>query len=89
MNFTLRQRAANHGANPSWKSYEKIREVIEKKIFANWDEMAPILSFDAGKRSKEHEVKHSAFIERMGEMGYTPKQTRLVTEWYQRMQKAS
>lgn len=89
VNFTLRQRASNHGANPSWKSYEKIREVIEKKIFANWDEMAPIISFDASKRSKDHEVKHSAFIERMGEMGYTPKQTRLVTEWYQRMQKAS
>ncbi len=27
--FSLRARANNHGTNPSWTSYEKIRDVIE------------------------------------------------------------
>jgi serine protein kinase len=29
--FSLRSRASNGGKNPSWTSYEKIREVIEKR----------------------------------------------------------
>jgi predicted Ser/Thr protein kinase len=32
--FSLRSRAQNGGKNPSWTSYEKIREVIEKRIFS-------------------------------------------------------
>src|SRR3974390_2237735 len=32
--FSLRYRAQNAGNNPSWTSYEKIREVIEKRIFS-------------------------------------------------------
>src|SRR5208337_3846418 len=30
--FALRSRAANQGKNPSWTAYEKIREVIEKRM---------------------------------------------------------
>ena len=32
--FSLRSRAQNGGKNPSWTSYEKIREVIEKRMFS-------------------------------------------------------
>src|ERR687893_476490 len=31
--FSLRARAKNGGKNPSWTSYEKIREVIERRMF--------------------------------------------------------
>src|SRR6185312_3591626 len=31
VNFVLRARANNNGRNPAWSSYEKLREVIEKK----------------------------------------------------------
>ena len=32
--FSLRARAQNGGKNPTWTSYEKIREVIEKRMFS-------------------------------------------------------
>ncbi len=35
VNFVLRARAANAGQNPLWTSYEKLRVVIEKKMFSN------------------------------------------------------
>src|SRR5690554_7687651 len=35
VNFVLRARANNGGKNPSWLSYEKLRSVIEKKMFSN------------------------------------------------------
>lgn len=31
VNFVLRARANNHGENPKWTSYEKLRTVVEKK----------------------------------------------------------
>ncbi|WP_257263803.1 PrkA family serine protein kinase, partial [Endozoicomonas sp. ONNA2] len=35
VNFVLRARANHNGRNPSWLSYEKMRSVIEKKMFSN------------------------------------------------------
>ncbi|MDE1949497.1 MAG: PrkA family serine protein kinase, partial [Burkholderiales bacterium] len=35
VNFVLRARANNGGKNPLWTSYEKLRTVIEKKMFSN------------------------------------------------------
>src|SRR6201746_278966 len=35
VNFVLRARAQNAGKNPLWTSYEKLRVVIEKKMFFN------------------------------------------------------
>ena len=35
VNFVLRARANNAGKNPVWTSYEKLRTVIEKKMFSN------------------------------------------------------
>src|SRR5271155_2181102 len=45
--FALRARASNHGKNPSWTSYEKIREVIEKRMFSQVEDLLPIISFGA------------------------------------------
>ncbi|WP_325206030.1 hypothetical protein [Vibrio sp. 03_296] len=33
VNFVLRAKASNNGQNPVWTSYEKLRTVIEKKMF--------------------------------------------------------
>ncbi|MGL5399465.1 MAG: PrkA family serine protein kinase, partial [Plesiomonas shigelloides] len=38
VNFVLRARAHNGGRNPNWTSYEKLRTVIEKKMFSNTEE---------------------------------------------------
>jgi serine protein kinase len=85
--FALRSRAANGGKNPSWTSYEKIREVIEKRMFTQVEDLLPVISF-ASKGDKETERKHNDFVERMVSRGYTPRQTRRLVEWYMRVDKA-
>ncbi len=88
VNFVLRARARNGGANPSWTSYEKLRRVIEKKMFANTEELLPVISFNA-KASAEDKKKHEDFVNRMVEKGYTAKQVRLLSEWYLRVRKST
>jgi serine protein kinase len=85
--FALRARAANHGKNPSWTSYEKIREVIEKRMFSQVEDLLPVISFSS-KGDKETEKKHSDFVARMVSRGYTSRQTRRLVEWYMRVNKA-
>lgn len=86
--FVLRARARNHGSNPLWTSYEKLKEVIEKKMFSNTEDLLPVISFNA-KASSEEKGKHQDFVNRMTEKGYTEKQVRLLSEWYLRVRKAS
>ncbi|QIA63795.1 PrkA family serine protein kinase [Vibrio astriarenae] len=88
VNFVLRARANNNGKNPVWTSYEKLRTVIEKKMFSNTEELLPVISFNA-KTSSEDQKKHDDFVARMMEKGYTEKQVRLLSEWYLRVRKSS
>lgn len=88
VNFVLRARANNKGNNPQWVSYEKLRTVIEKKMFSNTEDLLPVISFSA-KGSEEDEKKHANFVSRMVEKGYTEKQVRLLCEWYLRVRKSS
>jgi serine protein kinase len=85
--FALRARAAHGGKNPSWTSYEKIREVIEKRMFTQVEDLLPVISFST-KGDKEAEKKHNDFVERMVSRGYTARQTRRLVEWYMRVDKA-
>lgn len=87
VNFVLRARANNNGSNPSWLSYEKLRVVIERKMFSNTEDLLPVISFSA-KSSKEDQRKHNEFVKRMVERGYTEKQVRLLSEWYLRVRKS-
>lgn len=87
VNFVLRARANNQGNNPRWNSYEKLKSVIEKKMFSNTEDLLPVISFNA-KASEEDKKKHEEFIARMVEKGYTPKQVRLLCEWYLRVRKS-
>ena len=88
VNFVLRARANNGGKNPSWTSYEKLRTVIEKKMFSNTEDLLPVISFNT-KGSADEQKKHDDFVNRMTEKGYTQKQVRLLCEWYLRVRKAS
>ncbi|PPK50084.1 PrkA family serine protein kinase [Marinobacter persicus] len=87
VNFVLRARANNGGKNPSWLSYEKLRAVIEKKMFSNTEDLLPVISFNP-KASQEDQKKHKQFVERMVDRGYTEKQVRLLAEWYLRVRKS-
>jgi serine protein kinase len=88
VNFVLRQRA-KPGANGKveWTSYEKLKRVIEKKMFSSVEELLPVISFGA-KQDKETEKKHHDFVERMENKGYTARQTRRIVEWYMRVRKS-
>ncbi len=88
VNFVLRARANHGGKNPSWASYEKLRTVIEKKMFSNTEDLLPVISFNA-KGSAEDKKKHDDFVQRMVEKGYTKKQVRLLCDWYLRVRKSS
>jgi len=83
VNFVLRATAKNKGENPKWTSYEKLRTVIEKKMFANTEDLMPVISFSK-KASSDEEEKHDDFVSRMVKRGYTNKQVRLLVEWYMR-----
>ena len=85
--FALRARAANKGKNPAWTSYEKLREVIEKRMFSQVEDLLPVISFGT-KKDSETEKKHGDFLERMTSRGYTPRQVRRLVEWYMRVNKA-
>jgi serine protein kinase len=88
VNFVLRARANHKGNNPSWTSYEKLRTVIEKKMFSNTEDLLPVISFNT-KGSADDQKKHEDFVQRMTEKGYTQKQVRLLCEWYLRVRKSS
>lgn len=85
--FYLRHKAKN-GESPKWDSYEKVRNVIEKRIFSKTEDLIPVISFST-KASKDEEKKHSEFINRMAERGYTRKQIKLLTDWYLRVRKSN
>jgi serine protein kinase len=87
VNFVLRARANNNGNNPTWSSYEKLRVVIEKKMFSNTEDLLPVISFSA-KSSNDDQTKHDDFVARMVEHGYTERQVRLLAEWYLRVSKS-
>ena len=80
VNFALRQQATNNGKNPSWRSYEKLKRVIEANMFSKTQDLLPVISF-SGKGNKSDQKKHESFIARMVEMGYTERQTRRLVEW--------
>lgn len=87
VNFCLRYKASHQGKMPSWTSYEKIRAVIEKRMFSQLEDILPVISFDS-KKDKEIEKKHREFVDRMIKNGYTDKQVRRMCEWYARSLKS-
>ncbi len=85
--FTLRARARNDGHNPSWTSYEKLREVIEKRMFGQVEDLLPVISFGS-KQDSVTEKRHHEFVQRMIARGYTERQVRRLVDWYMRVNKA-
>ncbi len=85
--FVLRARAENNGNNPDWRQYEKLKRVIEKRMFTQVEDLLPVISFGA-KRDKDTDAKHHEFVSRMIGRGYTERQVRRLVEWYMRVNKA-
>lgn|SRR3990167_276625 len=85
--FILRTKSTHGGKFPDWKSYRKLKEVIEKKMFASTETLLPIISFNT-KTNKEDQGKHEEFVKRMVDKGYTRKQVKILTEWFLREKKS-
>lgn len=85
--FSLRYRAQNGNKNPKWTSYNKIKEVIEAKIFSNMDDMIPIISSQPQATANEQK-HHTDFVKRMMKNGYTERQVRVLADWYIRSSKS-
>lgn len=79
--YCLRYKAQNNQQNPKWSSYNKIREVLEAKIFSNIDEMLPIISSNQ-QSSADERKHHKEFVERMMKAGYTKKQVTVLVDWF-------
>lgn len=88
VNYVLRYKASHGGESPAWNAFEKIKTVIEKRMFSSTEEILPIISFTT-KASEEDQKKHDGFVQRMIERGYTAKQIRLMVGWFNQMQKRS
>ena len=86
VNFCLRQ-SAKTGKPVEWTSYEKLRKVIEKKMFSSTEDLLPIISFGA-KSNKEDQRKHDDFVNRMVDRGYTPRMVKRIVDFYMRVRKA-
>jgi serine protein kinase len=71
-----------------WTSYEKLRTVIEKKMFSNTEELLPVISFNA-KASADEQKKHEDFVTAWSRRATRAKQVRLLCEWYLRVRKSS
>jgi serine protein kinase len=56
-------------------------------MFSQIGELLPVISFGS-KKDSETEKKHSEFVERMVERGYTERQARRLVEWYMRVTQA-
>ncbi|WP_374644265.1 PrkA family serine protein kinase [Tabrizicola sp.] len=85
--FVLRARVEHDGRNPDWRKYEKLRRVIEKRMFSRVEDLLPVISFGA-KRDRDTDAKHAEFVDRMMARGYTQRQVRRLVEWYMRVSKA-
>lgn len=82
--FVLRYRSANKGKNPSWDSYKKMADVIEKRMFSSIQDLLPVISFGT-KKDSQTESKHVEFVKRMVARGYTENQVRRLIDWYSRV----
>jgi serine protein kinase len=87
VNYCLKFKAKNEGNMPAWDAYEKIKVVIEKKLFAATEQIMPVVAFGP-KQDKDTQEKHDGFVQRMIDRGYTAEQVKIVTSWWVNNRKA-
>lgn len=80
-NYVLKYKAKNEGRAPAWDAYEKIKGVIEKRMFSATEQIMPVIAFGP-KQDKDTSEKHEGFVTRMMEKGYTLAQVKILTSWW-------
>jgi serine protein kinase len=87
VNYVLRYKN-KHDVAPRWNEYEKIKVVLEKRMFSATENIMPVVSFGP-KGDKEAEEKHTKFVERMIENGYSENQVKILVSWWSQNKKAA
>lgn len=88
VHYVLRYKAKNEGKSPAWDEYEKIKTVIEKRMFSATEQIMPVIAFGP-KQDKDTEEKHRGFVERMVEKGYTENQVKILVSWFTNNRKSA
>lgn len=83
VHFALQYQAKHGGDMPPWDSYWAFKEVLEKSLFNQMEDLLPVLSV-SGKGRQEHKDKHKFFVEEMKRKGYTDKQIQRIQDWFVR-----
>jgi serine protein kinase len=86
VNYVLRF-SKKHGHAPRWNEYEKIKLVLEKRMFSATENIMPVVSFGI-KQDADTTEKHTKFVERMIEQGYTENQVKVLVSWWAANKKA-
>lgn len=88
VNYVLRYKANHEGKAPKWDQYEKIKNVIEKRMFSATEQLMPVIAFGP-KQDKDTEEKHKSFVQRMVDKGYTVGQVQVLVSWFINSRKAT
>lgn len=88
VHYVLKYKGKNEGKTPAWDAYEKMKVVIEKRLFSATEQIMPVISFGA-KQDKDLEEKHNGFVSRMIERGYSLGQIKTIVAWFSNNRKSS
>lgn len=88
VNYVLKFKGKNEGKAPAWDQYEKMKTVIEKRMFSATEQIMPVIAFGP-KQDKETQEKHDGFVQRMVDRGYTPAQVKIIVAWFSNNRKSS
>jgi len=88
VNYVLKYKAKHEGIAPAWDAYEKIKAVIEKRMFSATEQIMPVIAFGP-KQDKDTQEKHDGFVTRMVEKGYTENQVKVLVSWFTNNRKSS
>jgi serine protein kinase len=81
VNYVLKYKANHEGKAPAWDAYEKIKTVIEKRMFSATEQIMPVIAFGP-KQDRETQEKHEGFVQRMVDKGYTENQVKILVSWF-------
>jgi serine protein kinase len=88
VNYVLKYKAKHEGSAPAWDAYEKMKTVIEKRMFSATEQIMPVIAFGP-KQDKDTQEKHDGFVKRMVERGYTENQVKILVSWFTNNRKSS
>lgn len=88
VNYVLKYKGKHEGKAPQWDAYEKMKTVIEKRMFSATEQIMPVIAFGP-KQDKDTEEKHVGFVKRMVERGYTENQVKILVSWFTNNRKSA